>query len=47
MHASTELRECRMIEKPSLESRRAIAAPIPEVEPVTSATGDEGFMEGA
>src|SRR5690606_14310675 len=42
--ASTELRECRTIAKPSRESRRAMAAPMPEVEPVTSATGEEVFM---
>jgi hypothetical protein len=35
--ASAELREWRTKAKPSSESRRAMAAPMPDVAPVTSA----------
>lgn len=41
---STELREWSTTEYPSCDSRRAIAAPIPEVEPVIRATGADEVL---
>jgi len=42
--ASADFRECSTTVKPSLTNRRAIAAPIPEVEPVTKATRCAGSL---
>jgi hypothetical protein len=44
--ASAELREWIATEKPSAASRRAIAAPIPEVAPVINATGFVSIVMG-